>query len=417
MQTFRHRGLQIAYEDTGHPTRPPLVLIHGWLLKRADLAAVAQAFRTSHRVVSIDLPGHGESQVPEDESRLSIPSFAHDVAALCDELGLSGAALVGHSLGAAVAVDLAVRRPELAAAVVALDGVVLMPSALLEGFAPLLAALRSPAWREALGGLLTSTFLPTDDPDLLRSLLADIDQMPQHVAAAVAEQMTDWDAESAVAALGRSGTPVLAVDATSLSDLERFATLAPQLAVGRVVGVGHDQMLATPAQSVAMIQRFLYTTLGRRPANNLAPVQRLFDAITSGDLDMIDTLVSDDFVDHGAPPGTVPPGPEGYKTTMRLLREAMQLTWTLIDIVAQEERVMGWVRCEGRHVGNFFGIPPTGRAFSFEAMHAFRVEDEIVREHWAVRDDLGLFRQIGLIADSDSLDPSAQLDMFAASRR
>ena len=235
------------------------MLIHGWLSKRADLAAVARAFRTSHRVVSIDLPGHGESEVPEDESRLRIPSFADDVAALCDELGLSGAALVGHSLGAAVAVELAVRRPELAAAVVALDGVVLMPSALLEGFAPLLAALRSPAWREALGGLLTSTFLPTDDPDLLRSLLADIDQMPQHVAAAVAEHMTDWDAESAVAALGRSGTPVLAIDATGLSDLERFATLAPQLTVGKVVGVGHDQMLATPAQSVAMIQRFLYT--------------------------------------------------------------------------------------------------------------------------------------------------------------
>ena len=190
--------------NTGHPTRPPLVLIHGWLSKRADLAAVARAFRTSHRVVNIDLPGHGESEVPEDESRLRIPSFADDVAALCDELGLSGAALVGHSLGAAVAVELAVRRPELAAAVVALDGVVLMPSAMLEGFAPLLAALRSPAWQQALGGLLTSTFLPTDDPDLLRSLLADIDQMPQHVAAAVAEQMTDWDAESAVAALGRA---------------------------------------------------------------------------------------------------------------------------------------------------------------------------------------------------------------------
>ena len=398
MQTFRHRRLQIAYDETGHPNRPPLVLIHGWLSKRADLAAVARAFRTSHRVVSIDLPGHGESEVPEDESGVRIPSFADDVAALCDELGLSSAALVGHSLGAAVAVELAVRRPELAAAVVALDGVVLMPSALLEGFAPLLAALRSPAWREALGGLLTSTFLPTDDPDLLRSLLADIDQMPQHVAAAVAEKMTDWDAESAVAALGRSGTPVLAIDATGLSDLERFSTLAPQLTVGKVVGVGHDQMLATPAQSVAMIQRFLYTALGRRPVSNLAPVQQLFDAITSGDLGIIDTLVSHDFVDHGAPPGTVPPGPEGYKTTMRLLREAMQMTWTLIDIVAQDERVMAWVRCEGRHVGNFFGIPPTGRAFSFEAMHAFRVEDEIVREHWAVRDDLWLFRQIGLIA-------------------
>jgi hypothetical protein len=51
-----------------------------------------------------------------------------------------------------------------------------------------------------------------------------------------------------------------------------------------------------------MIQRFLYTALGRRPANNLAPVQQLFDAIGSGNLSMIDTLVSDDFVDHGAPP-------------------------------------------------------------------------------------------------------------------
>ncbi len=80
MQTFRHRGLQIAYDETGHTNRPPLVLIHGWLSKRADLAAVAGAFRTSHRVVSIDLPGHGESEVPEDESRLRIPSFADDVA-------------------------------------------------------------------------------------------------------------------------------------------------------------------------------------------------------------------------------------------------------------------------------------------------------------------------------------------------
>jgi predicted ester cyclase len=190
---------------------------------------------------------------------------------------------------------------------------------------------------------------------------------------------------------------VLAIDATGLSDLERFATLAPQLAIGRVVGVGHDQMLATPAQPVAMIERFLFTALGRRPVDNLVPVQRLFDAITSGDLDIIDTLVSADFVDHGAPPGMVPPGPDGYKMTMGLLREAMQMTWTLIEIVAQDERVMAWVRCEGRHVGQFFDIPPTGREFSFEAMHVFRVEDEVVREHWAVRDDLGLFRQIGLI--------------------
>jgi predicted ester cyclase len=114
----------------------------------------------------------------------------------------------------------------------------------------------------------------------------------------------------------------------------------------------------------------------------------------------------------------VPPGPEGYKTTLRLLREAMQMTWTLIDIVAQDGRVMAWVRCEGRHVGEFFGIPSTGRKFSFEAMHRFRVEDEIVREHWAVRDGPRTLppdrpeRRRPVLSTLET-----QLDAFAVSRR
>jgi hypothetical protein len=84
--------------------------------------------------------------------------------------------------------------------------------------------------------------------------------------------------------------------------------------------------------------------------------------------------------------------------TMRLLHEAMQMTWTLIERWLRTNGSWHGVRCKGRHVGNFFGIPLTGHEFSFEAMHVFRVADKIVREHWAVRDDLELFRQIGLIA-------------------
>jgi hypothetical protein len=153
--------------------------------------------------------------------------------------------------------------------------VVLMPTAMVEGAAPLLAALRSSAWQDALRRFVASSFLPTDDPELLGSVLAEIDHMPQHIVAGVAEQMIGWDAESVVADLGRAGTPVLAIEATGLSDQERSASLAPQLIVGRVVGVGHDQMLATPAQSVAMIERFLFAALGRRPARHLASVVRL----------------------------------------------------------------------------------------------------------------------------------------------
>ena len=74
-------------------------------------------------------------------------------------------------------------------------------------------------------------------------------------------------------------------------------------------------------------------------------------------------------VDHGAPPGMVPPGPEGYRTVFRLLKSALRIDYTILDVVAEGESVMAWVRCTGRHVGEFLGVPPTGRAFAFEAMH------------------------------------------------
>lgn len=200
--------------------------------------------------------------MPADEARLAVPSFADDVAAPCDALALRGAVLVGHSFGAAVAVELAERRPDLIAAVVALDGALPFPPELLDETADLLAALRTPGWREAIRGLVSSTFLPTDKDPLAR-MLADIDRLPQHVVAGVPEQALAWDAEAAVGALGDLGTPVLAISAEGppLCDLERFAKLAPLLVTGKVVAMDHDQMLATPAQCAAMIERFLATAV------------------------------------------------------------------------------------------------------------------------------------------------------------
>jgi predicted ester cyclase len=93
----------------------------------------------------------------------------------------------------------------------------------------------------------------------------------------------------------------------------------------------------------------------------------------------------------------VPPGPEGYRTVFRLLKSALQIDYTMLDVVAEGETVMAWVECTGTHVAEFAGIPPTGRAFAFEAMHRYRVEDGVIREHHAVRDDLALFRQLGLV--------------------
>jgi steroid delta-isomerase-like uncharacterized protein len=49
----------------------------------------------------------------------------------------------------------------------------------------------------------------------------------------------------------------------------------------------------------------------------------------------------------------------------------------------------------GTHEGEFMGIPPTGKRFAVQQVHWFRVADSKMAEHWAVRDDLGMMRQLG----------------------
>lgn len=389
-------GLRLAYDDSGD--RPTAVLIHGWLSQRADLRRLGAALAPTYRVIALDAPGHGESDVPGVEDavdRLAVPVQAADVAALCDRLGVRDAVLIGHSAGGAVAVELAARRPDLAAAVVALDGTILFRKEVVAAAEPLVAALRTPAWRAAMRGFLQQSYLPTDDPALLADELAALERMPQHVVAAVPEQFLSWDAEAALRTLA---APLLYVDTFQMADLDRIAELVPSLAVARAAAVGHVQLVAHPRQAVAAIEDFL-AAHGKAPVDNRAPVLRLFEAVQAGELDRIDDLVSADFVDHGAPPGLIAPGPEGYRAIFRMLKGALGIEYTVLDVVAEGESVMAWVRCTGRHVGEFAGIPATGRAFTFEAMHRYRVEDGVIREHHAVRDDLALFRQLGLVPE------------------
>ena len=51
----------------------------------------------------------------------------------------------------------------------------------------------------------------------------------------------------------------------------------------------------------------------------------------------------------------------------------------------------------GKHVGDFFGIPPTGRSFSYPAVHMYRISNGKIVEHRAIRDDLRFMMQLGVV--------------------
>lgn len=98
-------GREVNVVDTGGESKPAMVFVHGlggtwqnWLLN-------IPAFMGSHRVIALDLPGFGESEMPRDE--ISIKGYARVLDGLLHALGVDSAVVVGNSMGGFVAAELA----------------------------------------------------------------------------------------------------------------------------------------------------------------------------------------------------------------------------------------------------------------------------------------------------------------------
>ena len=100
---------QLSYTTAGRDNSPPLILIHGWMSHRDVWAGTMKVLKFSHRCIAIDLLGFGDSPKPED-SDYSIPAQARRVLELADALELEDFALIGHSMGAQIALYLAAKR-------------------------------------------------------------------------------------------------------------------------------------------------------------------------------------------------------------------------------------------------------------------------------------------------------------------
>lgn len=101
-----HDGVSYAYDRVGNGS--PLLLVHAGIADRRMWDDVMPALARRHQVVRVDLRGFGDTPKPDGP-------FAHaaDVTAVLEALGIATAHLCGVSMGAGVAVDLALARPEL----------------------------------------------------------------------------------------------------------------------------------------------------------------------------------------------------------------------------------------------------------------------------------------------------------------
>lgn len=246
-------GLEFAESGSGGP---PILLIHGWACDRTYLEPQLQHLSARHRVLALDLRGHGGSDAPDQEYTMA--SFADDVAWLCGQIDLRRAVLVGHSMGAVVAVETAIAYPELVSALVALDAPVVMPAKRLRRFQEAGERLRREDFRVAARELVQGMFLATDDAHRRSHIVEAMSSGPRHVLVSAWERL--FSCRSASAELAQPvAAPTVAIASARghMADLQRLAELCPSLATGQTVGAGHFLQLEVPGQVNAMIDRFL----------------------------------------------------------------------------------------------------------------------------------------------------------------
>lgn len=130
---------------------------------------------------------------------------------------------------------------------------------------------------------------------------------------------------------------------------------------------------------------------------NKRVVRRFIDEIfVKGDVAAVDELVADDFVPYTWP--YTGDGKADLKAAMA--RVAMGLThpeFIIEDEIAEGDRVVVRLRASATQSGEFMKMPPSGKRYTVEEIHMFRIRDGKIIAHWHQFDQMGLMQQLGAL--------------------
>lgn len=244
-------GARIAVTARGDG-ETTLLFVHCWSCDRGTWGDQLGRLADGHRVVALDLPGHGASGAVRES--WTIAGYGADVAAVIDALDLRGVILVGHSMGGPVALEAARLRPERVAGVIAVDTLLdvdfVFPE---EQWSPMRAAFVAD-FADACQRFVTDMFRPTSDPELVGRTRGAICDADPAVAIPLLDEIFRYDQISAFEGIG---VPVRGINATTFPT--DFAANQGHGDYDAVVmeGVGHFPHLEKPAEFEQHLRRWI----------------------------------------------------------------------------------------------------------------------------------------------------------------
>jgi steroid delta-isomerase-like uncharacterized protein len=133
--------------------------------------------------------------------------------------------------------------------------------------------------------------------------------------------------------------------------------------------------------------------------SNKALSRRLLDeAFNAGNIDVVDELVTTDFVNHDAAMPEAMIGPDAAKASIKGYRSAFpDLRLTIEEQIADDEAVATRWSAKGTHQGDLMGMTPTGKQATVTGITIDKIVDGRIAESWTNWDTLGMLQQLGVV--------------------
>jgi len=242
-------GIPIHATTSGDGPRT-VILVHGWTCDETTWQSQVPALAGDYRVITIDLPGHGESGSPRD-GKLSMDLFARAIEAVRIEAKADRVALAGHSMGTPVIIQYARLFSRHAAALVFVDGSF---SSAPPGSMPSPAGFAGPDGLKVREGMIRTMFSSATTEEMQKHILSMMLRAPESTAVGAMEAMRDpavWKDDA-------FAQPVLGLYADrpwpAVSDMrKRF----PRSELHKIPGTGHFLMLEKPEEFNRLLKSFL----------------------------------------------------------------------------------------------------------------------------------------------------------------
>lgn len=134
---------------------------------------------------------------------------------------------------------------------------------------------------------------------------------------------------------------------------------------------------------------------------NKALVRRFYAEIDKGNIDALDELVAEDYIDHNPPPlPDLAPGREGLKQAFRIFWKATPGHHQIEDQIAEGDKVVTRMTSYGKHEGDLPGAPRTGNELRMTSITIHRIANGKLVEKWSEKDNIGFLKQIGAMPAS-----------------